>query len=50
MAGPWFAVQESGGDWQHVDTIRISNGERHERVRVELRVRLAETEENNEHQ
>ena len=48
MAGPWFAVQESGGDWQIVETTRISNGERHERVRVELRVRLAEPEESAE--
>jgi hypothetical protein len=46
VAGPWFTVQEDGGDWQLVETTRISNGERHERVRVELRVRLVESGEN----
>ena len=44
MAGPWFAVHESGGAWQTVDTIRISNGVRDRRVRVELRIRLQDRE------
>ena len=41
MAGPWFTVQEDGGDWQTVATTRVSNGRTHERVRVELAVQLA---------
>ena len=40
MAGPWFTVRESGGAWQTVETIRLSDGARDERVRVELRVEL----------
>ena len=42
MAGPWFTVQESGEEWKQVDSIWISNGERHARVRVEMRVQLQE--------
>ena len=42
MAGPWFTVIESGDDWNEMETIWISNGRDHERVRVELQVRLEE--------
>ena len=42
MAGPWFTVRESGPDWEEVDVIWISNGEDHDRVRVEMRVELVE--------
>jgi hypothetical protein len=42
VAGPWFTVQESGTYWEDFDVIWISNGEDHDRVRVEMRVGLAE--------
>ncbi len=42
MAGPWFTVVESGNEWQELDSIWISNGSDHERVRVEIQVRLEE--------
>ncbi len=45
MAGPWFTVQESGEGWKHVDSIWISNGVDHEKVRVEIRVQLEESEQ-----
>ena len=43
MAGPWFAVQESGTAWNSIDTIWISDGDRHVRARVEIQVQLDET-------
>ena len=42
MGGPWFTVHESSQDWQHVNTLWISNGEEHTRARVEIRVQLDE--------
>ena len=40
MAGPWFAVHESGSDWQKLDHIWISNGaedcEGHVEIKIEL--------------
>lgn len=44
MAGPWFMVQESGGDWQTLDHIWISNGDTNDRARVDVRVELEEVE------
>ena len=43
MAGPWFAVQESGTAWKPIATIWISDGERHVRARVEIQVQLDKT-------
>jgi hypothetical protein len=43
MGGPWFAVLKSGDDWHTVDTAWISNGQRHDKVEVQLRVRLIES-------
>jgi len=40
VGGPWFAVHESGTDWNEWDTIWISNGDGHWRARVEVRVQL----------
>ena len=42
MAGPWFAVLENGSDWERLDTLWISDGNDHERARLEIRVRLDE--------
>lgn len=42
MAGPWFAVPRSGDDWLTVDTIWISNGDRSNQARVEIRLELEE--------
>ena len=27
MGGPWFAVHESGNDWQRLGSVWISNGD-----------------------
>jgi hypothetical protein len=43
VAGPWFTVQRSAGDWQQLDKIWISNGTSNDRARVELRVEFEET-------
>ena len=40
MAGPWFTVLRSGGEWQALETILLSNGSETERVRVEIKVEL----------
>jgi hypothetical protein len=42
VAGPWFTVQRSGGDWQVLDNIWISNGKHNDRGQVELRVEFEE--------
>ena len=39
-AGPWFTVQESGGDWNELSSIWISNGQEDCKGRIEVRVRL----------
>lgn len=39
-AGPWFTVQESGGDWNELSSIWISNGQEDGKGRIEVRVRL----------
>ena len=44
MAGPWFTVQQSGADWEHLDTIWISNGQHNDKAQVELRVELEEVD------
>ena len=45
MAGPWFTVVEDGSEeWTHVENLWISNGEAHEKARVEIRVALEEEE------
>lgn len=47
MGGPWFTVLESGDDWQHVDSLWISDGARERTVRVEIRVRLEDNSDEN---
>jgi len=44
-AGPWFTVLDDreSADWHTLDTIRMSDGERHDIVTVQLRLRLTET-------
>ena len=42
VAGPWFMVRKSGDDWQTLDTIWISNGEKNDLARVEIRVEFEE--------
>ena len=44
MAGPWFTVVRSGGEWETLETIWLSNGSETERVRVEFKVELEEAE------
>ena len=41
MAGPWFTVQKDGDNWERLDTVWLSNGERDDQARVEIRLRLA---------
>jgi hypothetical protein len=41
VAGPWFAVQRSGEDWQVLDRIWISNEGVNARGTVELKVEFA---------
>ncbi len=40
MAGPWFAVLESGDTWHTLDTVTISNGSKNTLARVEIRLEL----------
>ena len=40
VRGTVFTVQETGSDWQTLDTLWISNGEAHERGRAQIRVAL----------
>lgn len=40
MAGPWFTVLRSGDDWQHVESIWISDGQRAAKARVEMKAVL----------
>ncbi len=42
MAGPWFAVLRSGGDWQTLDRITLSNGRRTDRAVVQSRIWFAD--------
>ena len=44
MAGPWFTVHQSGGDWQEMGQVWISNGKSDCKGRFEVR---AEFEEDN---
>jgi hypothetical protein len=45
VAGPWFTVQESGSDWQHLETIWLSDGAQEQTpVRVEIKLRLEEAQ------
>ncbi len=45
MAGPWFTVHRSGGDWQKLDQIWISNGKEDCRGQIEMRITLVGPEE-----
>lgn len=40
MAGPWFAVHESGDDWQVLDDLWISDGRHDWAGRIEVRIEL----------
>ena len=42
MAGPWFAVQRSGEDWQRLGQVWISNGRRDAKGQIEIKLELAE--------
>jgi len=39
-AGPWFTVQKSGQDWQSIDDIFYSDGERQIPVAVQIKMKL----------
>ena len=40
MAGPWFAVEESGEDWNELSHIWISDGQQDWQGKVEIKVEL----------
>ena len=40
MAGPWFTVQESGGGWQPLGEMWLSDGTSDVPARVELLIAL----------
>ena len=44
MGGPWFTVQELGDDgraeWEELSSVLLSDGTKHTRARVEVRVEL----------
>lgn len=42
VAGPWFAVHQSGSDWQLFDHAWISDGQMDQPVKIEFRLRLNE--------
>ena len=42
MAGPWFTVRRSGGDWQTLGQVWISDGRRDDVGRIDLRLELVE--------
>jgi hypothetical protein len=46
VAGPWFAVHESGGDWQQLDSLWVSDGGQAVKGRIEIKLKLAEGESN----
>ena len=41
-AGPWFTVQQTGSDWETIDTVWLSDGAEQTRVQVQIRMRLAQ--------
>lgn len=45
VAGPWFTVHKSANDWQTMDTIWISNGDKTNRALVQGRVFLEQPPE-----
>ena len=45
MAGPWFTVHHSEGDWKKLDQIWISNGKEDCRGQIEMRITLVEPDE-----
>ena len=42
MAGPWFTVHESDGEWKKLDQIWISNGKEDCRGEIQMRITLIE--------
>jgi hypothetical protein len=43
VAGPWFTVQETGADWETLETFWLSDGGNEQtRVRVDIKLRLEE--------
>ena len=42
MAGPWFAVHRSGGDWQELGQVWISDGQQDCKGRIEVQIELTE--------
>ena len=45
VAGPWFTVQQTGSDWETLDRIWLSNGDRDDPAQVQVRLRLEEPDE-----
>jgi hypothetical protein len=41
VAGPWFTVQQAGGDWFTLDRVWLSNGKDDRGGQVQIRLRLA---------
>jgi len=46
VAGPWFAVHQSGSDWQKLDQVWISNGDEDCQGQIEIRIELEESDDN----
>jgi len=40
VAGPWFAVHQNGGDWQRLEQVWISTGEKDCPGHIEIKVEL----------
>lgn len=40
VAGPWFTVERSGGEWEPIDTVWLSDGERTVEAHVEIKMEL----------
>ena len=47
MAGPWFTVHRSGGDWKELEQIWVSNGKQDCKGRIEARLELEEVADAN---
>jgi hypothetical protein len=45
VAGPWFTVQKSGDEWQEMGQVWISNGSADCKGRIEIKILMAEKNE-----